>query len=104
MKIVWDEPEGTGWQDLDAGRPPPGLVVDIWMRIPSMPSTFGMADEFGVPDAWMEDGHWWHVYRQKPERLQDDYVSHWRPRQPGALPFGSGWGPAPATKLEAVSQ
>lgn len=95
MKIVWDEPEGTGWQPIESGPPPDDRVVDVWMQIAPSARSMGLSDEFGVPDAWRSNGRWQHVYRGKPEELDGSYVSHWRERQPGALAFGPGWGPAP---------
>jgi hypothetical protein len=104
MKVIWDKLEGGGWKTLSRKTlPSEKVVVDVWMRIPASPRSFGMSDEFGVPDAWREGGVWYHIFNGRPEPVASEYISHWRDRQPGELRLGLGWGSAPVNADGTVS-
>lgn len=65
------------WKPIK-GAPRDGTVIDLWLSVHASPRSMGMSDEFGVPDAWFEDGKWVHIYKGKPTELYTDYVTHYR--------------------------
>lgn len=69
---------GEGWQGIESA-PKDGTRVDLWLDIPASPRSFGWADSFRVTDAVWRDGHWFHPYKGKDERLETDYITHWQP-------------------------
>lgn len=77
---VFIEKRGRDWKKIESA-PRDGTIIDVWMTIYASPRSMGMADSFGVPDAWFENGKWVHTYRGKPTELERSYVTHWRPRK-----------------------
>lgn len=74
------EKKGRGWRAIkDAPRD--GTVIDVWVKIHASPMSMGFSDEFGVPDAWFENGKWVHMYRGRATELYTHYVTHWRPKK-----------------------
>jgi hypothetical protein len=73
------EKKGRGWFPIETA-PRDGTVIDLWMSIYASPLSMGMADSFGVPDAWFENGKWVHTFRGKPTELEKHYITHWRPK------------------------
>lgn len=77
-KAEMDALADAGWLSLETA-PRDGTKVHLWMEIYASPMSFGMGDEFAVPDAWFEGGKWLHYHRGAPAELRDNYVSRWRP-------------------------
>jgi len=69
-----------GWRKIESA-PKDGAVVDVWLKICATPMSFGVADSFGVPDAWYSDGKWLHQYRGSPTELNSQYITHWRKKR-----------------------
>lgn len=79
--IEGDKPaKAAGWRTIRTCKIADGVVVDVWLEIRSSLASFGMADSFGVPDAWRQDGEWFHTYRGRPTQLERGYITHWRPK------------------------
>lgn len=72
----------TGWQDISTA-PKDGTKVDLWMEVYACAITFGMSDEFRVPDCWFVDGYWVHDYGSTVRKLRTEYLTHWAPIQQG---------------------
>mgnify|MGYP001582442452 CR=1 FL=1 len=78
---VFIEEKSGKWKPMKSA-PRDGTVVDLWLEIRASPTSMGMSDSFGVPDAWFADGKWVHTYRGKPTELNTAYITHWRPKNP----------------------
>lgn len=74
------EKKGRGWLPI-ASAPRDGTIIDLWLNVYASPLSMGIADRFGVPDAWFKDGKWVHTYRGQPTELEIDYITHWRPKR-----------------------
>jgi hypothetical protein len=71
------------WQEI-ATAPKDGVSpsrpIDLWLRIPASPRSFGMSDAFRVVDCWRNArGYWVHDYRGEETELAQDYITHWAP-------------------------
>lgn len=43
------------------------------------PRSFGMADDFRVTEAWLQDGQWVHYHGYTTAELYAPYITHWMP-------------------------
>jgi hypothetical protein len=71
----------SDWIEIKrSGRiPEDRCEVDVWMNIYASPRSMGWADAFRVPDAYRENGKWFHRDRGEVKQLHGDYITHWMP-------------------------
>jgi hypothetical protein len=72
----------TPWVSVADKFPPDHQAVDVWFDVWASPMSFGMADQWCEPNAWREDGKWFHLFEDKKAELNARYISHWKPLGP----------------------
>lgn len=72
------EQKALGWRSMKSA-PKDGTRVHLWMEVYASPMSFGMADQFAVPDAWWDGAKWVHEYRGQPAELRSNYIANWMP-------------------------
>lgn len=78
-----------GWASIRTWKP--GIAprfVTLWLDISPSARSMGWGDAFAVRDCWHEKGHWFHIYRGSPARLERDYITHWTTVPPDDLQNG----------------
>lgn len=83
MPSSYDDTRGpefdSGWLNTSDFDRPDREKVNVWLTIYPSPRSMGMGDAYEVPEAWRQDGKWFHVHDGKEAELYSDYVTHWRP-------------------------
>ena len=95
------------WNPIKSA-PRDGTLIDLWLVVHASPRSFGMGDEYGVPDAWFQDGAARHgsksparkfasaMIAKIPEPLSRHIARSFRPSD-----FCAGAGAGPGGKLSA---
>lgn len=63
------------WISVKDRLPEDFYHVDVWFK----PHSLGIADEWRVPDAYIRNGRWLHIYRGAEAELEGRHITHWMP-------------------------
>jgi hypothetical protein len=100
MPASYDDTRGPendkGWKPAGRYKGADRELVNIWLTVYASPRSMGMSDAYEVPEAWRQNGKWFHVHNGKEMEIFNDYVTHYRPVRdvnaspPERLPLKSG--------------
>ena len=80
MPETYDDTRGPGrspgWRKISSFNRADREKVNIWVNTSS--SGMAIRDAWEVPEAWREDGKWFHIHRGKPMEIHRHMVTHWR--------------------------
>lgn len=83
MPEQYDDTRGPGkspgWRKISSFSLPDRQKINVWLTIYPSPLSMGMGDAFEVPEAWRENGKWFHVHKGRSMEIRGNYVTHWRP-------------------------